>query len=83
MVANPTDCVAPSYKTLEALLALAQQAKLKKLCEQLEQLVHTDQRYVPFVEPLLQFAKQFQIEEIEDLLQHYLGNVDEGVVHAG
>jgi hypothetical protein len=67
-------------------LALARQANIKTLREQLEHLVHTDQRYIPFAEPLLQFAQQFQAEEIEDLLQQYLAdleNVDGGIIHAG
>lgn len=68
------------------MLALARQANLKALREQLEHLVHTDQRYTPFAEPLLQLAQQFQAEEIEDLLQRYLEDLEDvegGVVHAG
>ncbi|XGV86174.1 MAG: ATP-binding protein [Limnothrix sp. BL-A-16] len=86
VVTAPTDWVAPPYETLSALLALARQANIKILREQLEHLVHTDQRYIPFAEPLLQFAQQFQAEEIEDLLQQYLAdleNVDGGIIHAG
>lgn len=82
----PTDWVAPPHETLSDLLALARQANLKALREQLEHLVHTDQRYTPFAEPLLQLAQQFQAEEIEDLLQRYLEDledVDGGVVHTG
>lgn len=78
--------VVPPRETLTRFLTLAQQANLKILREQLEQLVQTDPKYTPFVEPLLQLAKQFQAEEIEDLLQQHLvslDSVDEGVVYAG
>lgn len=82
-VAPPTDWVAPPRETLSTLLALARQANLKKLREQLELLIHSDQRYVPFAEPLLQLAQQFQAEEIEDLIQHYLEDAEGGVIHVG
>ncbi|MBD2552279.1 response regulator [Limnothrix sp. FACHB-708] len=71
---STTDWIAPPYETLSALLVLARQANIKTLREQLEHLVHTDQRYTSFAEPLLQLAQQFQAEEIEDLLQQYLEN---------
>ncbi|MDX2098583.1 MAG: ATP-binding protein [Leptolyngbyaceae cyanobacterium bins.59] len=86
VVVDTTNLVAPPYETLSALLTLARQANIKNLREQLEHLVQTDQRYTPFADPLLQLAQQFQAEEIEDLLQHYLENlenVDGGVGHVG
>jgi CheY-like chemotaxis protein len=67
-----TTVVLPPNQTLEMLLAIAKQANLKALREQLEQLVESDHIYVPFVEPILQLAKQFQTEEVEELLQSYL-----------
>jgi len=86
VVVDTTNWVAPPYETLSALLTLARQANITTLREQLEHLVHTDQRYTPFAEPLLQLAQQFQAEEIEDMLQQYLAdleNLDGGVVHVG
>ncbi|MBE9182745.1 response regulator [Oculatella sp. LEGE 06141] len=68
----PTEIVLPPMQTLQALLALAQQSNLRTLREQIEQLVHTNRRYVPFAEPILQLTRQFKTEEIEELLQHYL-----------
>lgn len=79
-----TQVILPSHEILEALLKLAQQANLKVLREQLEQLVKTDQVYAPFAQPVLQLAKQFQAEEIEELLQQYLTqDRTEGLTHAG
>jgi hypothetical protein len=53
-------------------LASAQYGNIKALRQQLEALVHRDENYRDFVEPLLQLAKQFAAEEIETILQKYL-----------
>jgi signal transduction histidine kinase/DNA-binding NarL/FixJ family response regulator len=66
-----TEVVLPPPETLETLLAVAKQANLKALREHLEQLVKGDNRYVSFAEPILHLARQFQTEEIEELLQSY------------
>ena len=68
----PTEVVLPPVNILEALLELASQANLKALREQIEQLVEKNKIYAPFAEPIIQFAKQFQVEEIEELLEQYL-----------
>lgn len=68
----PSEVVLPPEDTLKALLELAQQANLKTLRERLESLIDTDKMYSPFAEPLLQLARQFKAEEIEDLLHQYL-----------
>lgn len=70
--AVPADSILPPNKTLEALLDLAMQANLRDLRQTLEALVNSDNAYRPFAEPILQLAKQFQAEEIEQLLQQYL-----------
>ncbi len=77
---SPVEMVLPSSEVLETLLVLAQQANLKALREQLEQLVDRNQVYTPFVEQILQLTRQFQAEEIEELLQQYL---NKGLTHAG
>jgi signal transduction histidine kinase/DNA-binding NarL/FixJ family response regulator len=64
--------VLPSRQILEPLLASAQYGNIKALRQQLEALVHRDENYRDFVEPLLQLAKQFAAEEIETILQKYL-----------
>lgn len=74
----PTEMVLPPSQTLQALLELAQQSNLRALREQIEQLVNTDRIYTPFAEPILQLARQFKAEEIEELLQQYL---NEGYAH--
>jgi signal transduction histidine kinase/DNA-binding NarL/FixJ family response regulator len=68
----PTEVILPPKDTLKDLLELAQQANLKVLRERLESLIDTDKVYSPFAEPLLQLARQFKAEEIEDLLHQYL-----------
>ena len=75
-----TEVLIPPYPTLEKLLNLAQCANIRALRAQLEQLVSEDERYIPFVKPLTQLAKQFQAEDIETHLQQYL---TEGSSHVG
>ncbi|MBW4642098.1 MAG: MASE1 domain-containing protein [Goleter apudmare HA4340-LM2] len=69
----------PPKTELEKLMVLAQQANLKRLREQVENLVQADPRLRAFAAPILQLVKQFKAEEIEDLLQQHLtqeqGNV--------
>ncbi|MEM9486728.1 MAG: ATP-binding protein, partial [Cyanobacteria bacterium P01_F01_bin.116] len=71
--------VLPSRQVLETLLKSSQEADIKSLREQLGGLTASDQAYVPFAEPILQLSRQFEIEEIETLLQKYL---TEGFFHA-
>ena len=62
----------PPLATLEKLLDLAQGAYIKSLREQLEQIAEQDQRYLPFLTPLVQLSKQFRLEEIEEYLKGYI-----------
>jgi signal transduction histidine kinase/DNA-binding NarL/FixJ family response regulator len=71
--------VLPPREKLAELLELAQQANLPALRQQVEQLSHSDYRYGSFVTPILQLAKQFRAEEIEDLLEHYLAQEESKV----
>jgi len=66
------EIVFPSKTELEKLIVLAQQANLKRLREQTEKLVQADPRLTAFAAPILQLAKQFKAEEIEDLLKQHL-----------
>jgi signal transduction histidine kinase/CheY-like chemotaxis protein len=66
------EIVLPSPEDLSALLEIAHDADLKKLRQQIEGLVQSNNRYSGFAAPILQLAKQFKVEEIEDLLQRYL-----------
>ncbi|NER81154.1 MAG: response regulator [Leptolyngbya sp. SIO1D8] len=72
--------VLPPINTLKALLNLARQAQVRTLRYQIEQLVEHDRAYSAFAEPLLKLAKQFKVEEIEELLQHHMTG---GAVHEG
>ena len=75
-----TEIALPPSNTLQTLWDLARQANLKALREQIEQLVNTDKVYTAFAEPILELAKQFKAEEIEELLQQYL---TKGLAHGG
>ncbi len=75
-----TEVVLPPTNILEGLWELASQANLKALREQIEKLVEKDNIYAPFAEPIFQLSKQFQAEEIEELLQQYL---TEELTHVG
>lgn len=71
--ASPSDAVIlPPVELLTAWLELAQNTDLRELRIQIERCVQSDARYAGFAAPILQLAKQFKAEEIEDLLQHYL-----------
>ncbi len=97
LAATPTERVLPPVAMLEELLLLAQQANLKVLREQVEQLLQTNSAYGLFSEEILRFARQFQVEEIEELLESYLSiqtaiqteaaqaeaTRTEGLIHAG
>ena len=54
---------------IEALLAIAHQGDATAIGDRLETW---DDRYRDFASPLLQLARYFKIEEIEELLQHHL-----------
>lgn len=67
-----TKVILPPNTTVEALLDSARNANLKALRSQIEQLVDGDGVYAAFAEPILQLAKQFKAEEIEELLEQYI-----------
>ena len=67
--------VLPPKETLESLFIQAQQANLKMVRSQVEQLINSDKRYQSFAKTILQLAKRFQVEEIEELLQYHLTSI--------
>ena len=67
-----TEIYVPPLETLEKLLDLAQGAYIQLLREQLDQLAEQDERYLPFLKPLVQWSKQFRAEEIEEYLKKYI-----------
>jgi PAS domain S-box-containing protein len=68
----PPDLVVPPSTELQVLLELAQEGRLKKLIEVAGQIEQQDDRYQPFLQQVVQLAKQFQSEKIEQLLQQHL-----------
>ncbi|MBD3883954.1 response regulator [Phormidium tenue FACHB-886] len=64
--------ILPPTPDLAAMLEAIQDANLQALREQIDRLVQADDRYAGFAAPILQLAKQFKAEEIEELLQQYL-----------
>ncbi|MEB3211339.1 MAG: ATP-binding protein [Leptolyngbyaceae bacterium] len=69
---NPGDVEVPPRQTLELLFELAQRDNILQLKTELHDLMSTDKTYTSFAESILQLAKQFQTEAIEELLQKYL-----------
>jgi DNA-binding response OmpR family regulator len=71
-VSPSSEMIAPTPTDLQILLELAQEGRLKKLVEVAVQIEQRDDRYRPFMQQILQFARQFQAENIEQLIQRYL-----------
>ncbi|MEG5160166.1 ATP-binding protein [Microcoleus sp. AT3-A2] len=71
-LANPEGIIIPSPVELRTLLELAQQGNLKRLRSHTEHIAHSNPRYADFASQILQLAKQFKAEEIEELLQQHL-----------
>ena len=69
---KPERIIIPSPVELKTLLELAQQGNLKRLREHTEHIAHSNPRYADFASQILQLAKQFKDEEIEELLQQHL-----------
>ena len=66
------EIVVPPRPILEELLALAERNQVKGLRSHLQNLKASNSAYTAFAESLLELAKQFQTEEIEEQLQQYL-----------
>ena len=71
-----SDSVIPTSKMsisapedLALLLNLAQQGRLKKLTEEAKQIEQLDKSYTQFIQQILQLAKSFQADKIENLLK--------------
>ncbi len=64
--------VPPPASDLQTWLDLVQEGRLKKLIETAEQLGQHEPRYQPFVQQITQLARQFQSEQLEELLRAYL-----------
>jgi CheY-like chemotaxis protein len=69
---KPEGMIIPSSVDLKTLLEFAQQGNLKRLREHTEHIAQSNPRYADFASQILQLAKQFKAEEIEELLQQHL-----------
>jgi len=67
-----TELIVPPIANLKLLLELAEDGLLKKLVETTEKIGADDTKYRPFVQQILQLAKQFETEKIELLIHKYL-----------
>ncbi|MEG4999684.1 hybrid sensor histidine kinase/response regulator [Microcoleus sp. B4-D4] len=62
----------PDILEINKLLNLAKKGNLKKLREDTEYLAKSNPRYAGFASQIMNLAKQFKAEEIEELLKQYL-----------
>ncbi|MGG6268440.1 ATP-binding protein [Leptolyngbya sp. AN03gr2] len=69
---DPVELIPPSVEVLHAWLELAQAGRLKKLMSVAEQFGQEHDRYLPFVQQVIQLAKQFQTEQLEQFIQHHI-----------
>ena len=67
-----SEMAVPSPEELALLLNLAQQGRLKKLTEEAKRIAQLDKGYTEFLQPILELAKSFQVDKIEDLLKQYI-----------
>jgi signal transduction histidine kinase/DNA-binding response OmpR family regulator len=67
-----TELIPPSAADLQILLELAQDGLLRELAETAAEIGQKDKRYQPFIQEVILLAKQFQTENIEQLIQEHL-----------
>ena len=70
--ASATELIPPSAADLQILLELAQDGLLRELAETAAEIGQKDERYQPFIQEVILLAKQFQTENIEQLIQEHL-----------
>ena len=68
------DFVVPPVEVMQELFELAQDGLLLKLEKQANAIGAACDRYHPFTQHLVTLAKQFQVDDIEALLQQHLGS---------
>lgn len=65
------EMISPPVTDLQVLLQLAQGGRLRKLKEVAEQISEQNDRYKPFTQKVLHLAREFQLEQIEELLKQH------------
>jgi signal transduction histidine kinase/DNA-binding NarL/FixJ family response regulator len=68
---SPLEIIPPTTADLEVLLELTKQGKIKNLVLMAEQIGQKDVSYQPFIQQLLEFANQFDLKKVEQLIQKY------------
>ncbi|MBD2208968.1 response regulator [Nostoc linckia FACHB-104] len=68
---QPTELIPPPLEDLQAWLELVQEGRLKKLIAAAEQLEQQNHQYKLFTQKIIQLAKQFQSEQLEQFIQQY------------
>ncbi|MBE9210336.1 response regulator [Nostoc sp. LEGE 06077] len=71
-VEEAASLIPPSIEDLQHLLELLQDGLFKQIIEFAEQIEQQSDRYRPFVQQVLQLARQFQEQKLEQFLRQYL-----------
>ncbi|TYQ30437.1 ATP-binding protein [Pseudanabaena sp. UWO310] len=66
------EIIAPDPADLQILLELVRDGLIKKVTQVAKEIEQKDARYQPFIQKILQLAKKFQSEQIEELIQKHL-----------
>lgn len=66
----------PPAQVTEKLLIFAQEGRLNQLIEIAQSYCKGDSQYVPFLQTLIQLAKQFKVEEVEKFLEAALAPLE-------
>jgi len=69
---SPTELIPPSVEDLQILLDLALDGLLRELTTVAEEMGQKNPSCKPFTDKVIELAKQFQPEKIEELIQQYL-----------
>lgn len=67
-----TELMPPPVADLQAWFELVQEGRLRRVIEAAEQLGQQSPQYQPFVQQVIQLARQFQSEQLEEFIQQYL-----------
>lgn len=69
-----TELILPSGEDLQILLELAQDGLLRELTKTADEIGRKSPDCQPFIQQLVQLAKEFKTEKIEELIQQHLTN---------
>ena len=64
--------IPPEPADLQMLLELSEQGWLERIAEVGEEIIQKDDRYQPFMQQLLNLAKEFELDKMIELIQKYL-----------